>query len=179
MWGFEGLRKCTNCNGTGNVPLAKCKTCNGLGKQVYIKDVTVKIPAGIADGQQLRLAGQGCPGSPPGNLLIKIRVKKDEKFWRENNDLHTKLTISLQHAMLGGKASFTKGDQSEVTITIPAGTQPGEELRIADAGVKGVISKTAGNLVVHIEVEIPKLTTDRGKKLFEELMSEIQRHPRG
>ncbi len=178
MWGVEGMRKCTNCNGLGTVPLAKCKSCNGLGKQVYVKDVMLKIPAGIGEGQQLRLAGQGCPGNPPGNLLVKVHIKKDEKFWREGNDLHTNIKISLQNAMLGGRVTFMKGD-AEVTVNVPPGMQPGEELIVPGAGVQGVLSQSAGQLVIHIEVEIPKLTSERGKKLCEELMAEIARNPKG
>jgi molecular chaperone DnaJ len=175
----RGNRICQMCAGTGTLPLERCNACGGNGKVIYTKDIVVQVPAGIAEGQQLRLAGQGTPGHPPGDLLITIKVAASRQFWREGNDVHTTKRVSLRHAITGGPVIFTGPDGQTVSAQIPEGTQPGEIIRISGAGVAGPLSKARGDLMVHVEVMLPRQLSPRAKKLLDEFMEELSRGPQG
>ena len=175
----RGVRNCHVCGGSGSRALERCEECGGYGKVTYHKDVTVHVPAGIATGQQLRIAGQGTPGHPPGNLFINIKIAANKLFWRDGNNIHTNRLVSLQDAIVGGALVFLGPDGHNVSIKIPPGTQPGGLLYVTGQGVISPISKVSGDLVVHVEVELPKAVSPRAKKLLEELMDEISRGPKG
>jgi molecular chaperone DnaJ len=168
---------CTYCNGAGNMPLERCNVCGGNGKIVYEKEITVQVPAGVSAGQQLRLAGQGSPGHPPGDLYLTLKIIPSKLFWRDGQDLHTKKILSLRQAILGGGITFIGPDGAEVHVQIPAGSQPGDLVRIPSAGVLGVLSKTNGDLIIHLDVTLPKSLSNRGKKLLDEFIDELSRGP--
>ena len=171
------VRNCPVCGGNGFVPLQRCTECGGNGKVVYIKDIIIQIPAGMSHDQQLRIAGQGSPGTPPGNLFVTIKVATNNMFWRDGLDVHTNKKISLKQAILGGSVVFVGINGSEVNMQVPPGTQPGDLIICEGIGVSGPLSKTSGNLVIHIEVVLPKVMTNRAKKLLEDLFSELSRGP--
>jgi molecular chaperone DnaJ len=175
----RGNRVCQMCAGSGTLPLERCNACGGNGKLVYTKDIMVQVPAGVADGQQLRLAGQGTPGHPPGDLFITIKVTSSRQFWREGNDIHTTKRVSMRHAILGGPVIFTGPDGQTINAQVPEGTQPGDTVRIAGGGVVGPLSKAKGDLLIHMEVMLPRQLSPRAKKLLDELMEELARGPQG
>jgi molecular chaperone DnaJ len=175
----RGVINCTTCGGRGSVPLIRCQQCHGVGQVTYTKELTIQVPAGISTGQQLRIAGQGTPGHPPGNLFINIKVAASKLFWREGTDLHTSKRISLRHAILGGPMVFNGPDGHEIHMQIPPGTQPGDQVRMQGQGVSGPLSKNSGDLIVHVEVMLPRSINQRAKKLLDELMDELARGPQG
>jgi molecular chaperone DnaJ len=173
----KGVSNCRTCGGSGSVALERCRHCGGDGKITYVKEISVQIPAGIATGQQLRVAGQGTPGHPPGNLFCNIKVSNSKLFWRDGADLHTTKRVSLRHAIVGGPMVFLGPNGQEVHMHVPPGTQPGDMVRLDGHGVTGPLSKAAGALVVHVEVMLPKVVSARAKKLLDELMEELVRGP--
>jgi len=175
----RGVRNCQHCGGAGNRPLEHCNHCGGNGRVIYVKELAIQIPSGVAAGQQLRIAGQGTPGHPPGNLFITIKVSANKNFWRDGNDLHTTKRVSLRHAVMGGPIVFLGLDGQEVNLNVPPGTQPGDMVRMAGCGVLGPLSKKSGDLIVHVEVALPRAMSARAKKLMDELMDELSRGPQG
>jgi len=168
--GFVSVSQtCRACGGSGREPSALCMECHGQGIVAGRTSIEVTIPPGIDDGAVLRLAGQGAPGlrgGKPGDLLLTVNVAGDRDFRREGNNLVTKVTIPLTTALLGGKVEVptVKGKAS---LKVPAGTQPGQMLRMAGLGVKPAKGK-AGDELVEIEIEIPKKLSEKQIKLIEE-----------
>lgn len=169
------VRKCAACRGRGSVPLAPCRQCAGRGTGAYEKDVTVTVPAGVDTGQQLRLPGMGTPGHPPGDLYVSIRVESGGSYRREGMDVHCVVRVTMKHAILGGRTVFDGPDGSPVELDVPPGSQPGDVVTVPGAGVVGALSKTRGDLKVHVDVSLPKKLSPRGKKLLEELYDEMSR----
>ena len=143
----------------------------GAEKRIQVNDrtLTIKIPAGIKDGQSLRLTGQGdlTASGQRGSLIVKIAVQPHPNFKRENLDLVTQVTVPFTRAALGGKVRVPtlKGD---IDLKIPAGTQPDQQLRVRGAGVVDS-SKRKGDLRVQIKIEIPRSLTRKQKELLKEL----------
>ena len=143
----------------------------GAEKRIQVNDrtLTIKIPAGIKDGQSLRLTGQGdlTASGQRGSLIVKIAVHPHPNFKRENLDLVTQVTVPFTRAALGGKVRVPtlKGD---IDLKIPAGTQPDQQLRVRGAGVVDS-SKRKGDLRVQIKIEIPRSLTRKQKELLKEL----------
>ncbi len=132
------------------------------------KKLNVKIPIGIEDGAQLRLNGQGQPArgnSPAGDLLLTVHVMPDPHFSRKGNDVYASVEVPFTVAILGGKAQVHTLDKS-VTLTIPAGTQPGAQLRLKGQGLK--TTNGTGDLYVEVKVRIPTTLTEKQKKMMEE-----------
>lgn len=173
----RGVRNCITCGGSGNRALEHCHYCGGNGKVIYVKEITIQVPSGVSAGQQLRIAGQGTPGHPPGNLFITIKIAANKSFWRDGNDLHTNKRVSLRQALLGSPVILSGPDGQEVHLQIPPGTQPGDTVRMVGHGVLGPLSKKSGDLIVHIDVFLPKTLSVRAKKLLDELMDELSRDP--
>ncbi len=175
----RGVKDCNSCNGVGSRPLHRCVDCSGSGRVTYTKEIIITVPAGVSKGQQLRIAGQGTPGHPPGNLYIEIKVSAGKNFWREENDLHTSKRVSLRHAILGGPMHFAGPNGEELNLQVPPGTQPGDLVKVSGKGIKGALSKESGDLIVHIEVMLPRAVNARARKLLDELMEELARGPNG
>jgi molecular chaperone DnaJ len=174
--GFLSVRRtCSSCGGAGQIVKQVCKDCRGEGYRQVNKRLKVTVPAGIADGNRLRVPGEGQPGAnggPNGDLYIFFTVKEHPVFERHGNDLHCTVPINVAQAVLGDEIPVPtlEGPQK---LTVPEGTQNGTELRIKGKGVPEVQGRGRGDLVVRIDVRIPtKLTRDQ-KKLFEELASSL------
>jgi molecular chaperone DnaJ len=170
--GFLSVRRtCSHCGGAGEIVKQVCRDCRGEGYKHVAKRLKVTVPAGIADGNRLRVSGEGQPGSnggPNGDLYIFFTVKEHPIFERHNNDLHCRIPINIAQAALGAKiqAPTLEGPHE---LTIPEGTQNGAQLRIKGKGVAEVQGRGRGDLIIHIEVRTPvKLTRDQ-RRLFEEL----------
>ena len=131
----------------------------------------------MSSDQQLRISGQGTPGHPPGNLFITIKVAPSKLFWRDGLNIHTNKRISLKHAILGGPIVFDGINGNEIIINVPPGTQPGSTVSSSGAGVSGPLSKVNGDMVVHLDIMIPKTLTARARKLLEDFTEELSRGP--
>ena len=167
---FRMVTTCPNCRGRGSVVRDHCTSCGGTGRQLRKRVVTVRIPAGVHEGQAVRIAGEGEPGdngAPPGDLHCYIAVRAHPMFSRHNNDLVCQLPVSFTHAALGGAIDVPtlKGTEQ---LEIPAGTQHGEVFKLKGKGLPDVRSHRMGDELVQVLVEIPKKLTERQKQLLRE-----------
>ncbi|MFA5203066.1 MAG: J domain-containing protein [Lentisphaeria bacterium] len=170
-----GNSKCKACQGHGDIPFNKCDHCGGKGTVKGTRNVSLKIPVGISDGQKLRLAGQGGfgNGGPPGDLYITVKVTEDDNFERKGNDLWTKCQVSLSDIVRTGRTKVKTITGDEVFIQLPNGFVSGNTtLRIQGAGVRQPGSEP-GNLYVTLNLSVPAIKTARAKKLLEELVDEL------
>lgn len=169
---------CSRCGGTGmsrqsRSPYdmgATCPDCRGTGRVPRTARVDVKIPAGVSEGQRIRLSGQGAagPGGIRGDLYLLVRVKEQAGFERQGRDLYTDVSIPYTVAALGGEVSVRTLD-GERTITVPAGVQSGQKIRIAGKGIGPSGVHKAGDLYVRVKVSVPKDLAPREKSLLLEL----------
>jgi molecular chaperone DnaJ len=174
--GFLSVRRtCSSCGGVGQIVKQVCKDCRGEGYRQVNKKLRVTIPAGIADGNRLRVPGEGQPGAnngPNGDLYIFFTVKEHTVFERQGNDLHCTIPINIAQAVLGDEIPVPTLEGPHLLV-IPEGTQNGTELRVKGRGVPEVQGKGRGDLVVHVDVRVPtKLTRDQ-RKIFEELSDSL------
>jgi molecular chaperone DnaJ len=164
-------RPCSNCRGTGQVISKPCPSCRGAGRIGRERKITVKVPAGIASGQRLRLYGEGehgTAGGPPGDLYVVIHVQEHPFFHREGDDLYCELPVTYPLLALGGELRVpTVKDEDEVTV--PAGTQPGARFKLRGKGMPSVSGRGRGDLYVIARVAVPKKLTRDQKHLLEEL----------
>ncbi len=161
---------CPNCAGAGKIPSEKCKTCGGEGRISGRRDVTIRVPAGIEDGQTLRLRGEGEAGrrsEPAGDLFVTVRVRPDPRFEREADDVRSTLTISALDAILGAEKEV-ETLHGNVTLAIPEGTQPGQVLRIKGKGLPTLGTQRLGDQYVLVNVEIPRKLSRGERKVVEE-----------
>ena len=170
--GFFSIQQtCHKCHGTGRFIADPCKSCGGAGRIKQHKTLAVKIPAGVDEGDRIRLAGEGehgVNGGPPGDLYVQIHLKQHAVFQRDHNDLHCEMPISFTTAALGGEIEIPTLDGA-ASIKIPAETQSGRVFRLRGKGIKGVRSHTHGDLMCHVVVETPVNLTERQKELLREL----------
>lgn len=167
---------CPYCHGTGEIISDPCPDCQGRGRVRKTKTLSIKIPAGINDGQRIRVQGKGEPGpngGPCGDLFVQVFVKAHEIFQREGDDLHADLPLSYATATLGGEVSVpTMG--TEARITIPEGTQTGQIFRLRGKGVPHLHGDGKGDLYVHVFIETPVNLTSKQKKLLKEFDESIK-----
>ncbi|MEN0666868.1 molecular chaperone DnaJ [Caldifermentibacillus hisashii] len=163
-------RVCHHCGGTGQVIKHKCPTCHGTGKVKKRKKIHIKIPAGIDNGQQLRVAGKGEPGingGPNGDLYIIFQVKEHEFFERDSDDIYCEMPISFVQAALGDEIEVPTL-YGKVKLKIPAGTQTNTKFRLRGKGVKSVRSTTPGDQHVIVRIVTPTKLTEKQKQLLRE-----------
>lgn len=163
-------RVCHHCGGTGQVIKHKCPTCHGTGKVKKRKKIHIKIPAGIDNGQQLRVAGKGEPGingGPNGDLYIIFQVKEHEFFERDGDDIYCEMPISFVQAALGDEIEVPTL-YGKVKLKIPAGTQTNTKFRLRGKGVKSVRSTTPGDQHVIVRIVTPTKLTEKQKQLLRE-----------
>ena len=154
---FGMARPCTNCGGTGEIIEDPCTTCGGTGTVRRTRSITVRIPAGVEDGQKVRLAGQGEAGpngTPAGDLFVTVRVRDDKVFTRSGDDLEVTVPVTFGELALGGTVTVPTLEKS-VKVKIPAGTPNGRTLRVKGRGIARK-SGVAGDLLVTVEVTVPK-----------------------
>ena len=170
--GFFSIQQtCPKCHGTGRIIPDPCGTCHGAGRVKQHKTLSVKIPAGVDEGDRIRLAGEGehgVNGGPPGDLYVQIHLKAHSVFQRDHNDLHCEMPISFTTAALGGEIEIPTLDGA-AKIKIPAETQSGKVFRLRGKGIKGVRSHVHGDLLCHVVVETPVNLTERQRELLREL----------
>jgi molecular chaperone DnaJ len=164
-------RPCSKCRGTGKTIAKPCTTCRGAGRIGKERKLTVKIPAGIATGQRLRLYGEGEHGSaggPPGDLYVVVHVQEHSFFHREDDDLYCELPMTFPTLALGGTVKVPTLDGRE-ELHIPAGTQPGARFKLRGKGMPNVSGRGHGDLHVIARVSVPKKLNKEQKQLLEEL----------
>ncbi len=168
---FSIAQTCPKCHGSGKVVQNPCTTCSGHGRIKRQKTLSVKIPAGVDEGDRIRLSGEGeagVNGGPSGDLYVVIHVRAHEVFTRDGNDLHCEMPVSFTKAALGGEIEIPTLD-GYAKIKIPAETQSGKVFRLRGKGIKGVRSSGYGDLLCHVVVETPVKLTARQKELLAEL----------
>lgn len=167
---------CPDCGGKGTVIENPCPECDGQGRVPDREHVTIDIPAGIRDGQQVRLTGRGeagMNGAPSGDLLATVRIEPNKYFEREGDNLHCRATISVAQAALGAKIEVVGIMPDEkVEVKVPEGTQTGDTVRCKGAGMPRLRRDSRGDLIVHITVEVPRKLSHKAKKLMKELNEE-------
>lgn len=162
---------CPYCKGTGTTYERICKECQGRGKVTNRKTITVTIPAGIDSENRLRIAGKGGAGTnggSNGDLYIEFKVREHEFYKREEDDIYINLPITITDAVLGAKREVPTL-YGNVDLTIPAGTQNGENFRLRGKGIENVNTKRKGDMYIIINVIIPEKITREQKKIFESL----------
>jgi len=162
---------CDQCGGDGRVPEQPCRTCRGAGRRAERRTLRVDVPAGIADGQRIRLAGRGHAGErggPAGDLYVMVRVHEDERFVRDGEDLHTMIDVSAPLAALGTTVQVPSL-AGEIPVDIPAGTQPGEVIQLRGRGLPPLQRGRTGDLHVHVNVVIPRRLSRHQRELMERL----------
>lgn len=171
---FGAIRQsvvCPTCSGSGKVPEKPCKKCSGDGRVSGKKTVNVRIPAGIDDQQTMRLTGEGEAGGqgvPSGDLLVHVRLEQDARFERQGDDIRSMLQLPVIDAVLGTEASI-ETVHGVTKVSIPAGTQPGQVLRLKGKGMPVLNTNRHGDHYVTVDILVPtKLSRDQ-KKLYEEL----------
>ena len=167
---FQMQQTCPSCHGSGKEIKDPCHKCRGEGRVKTTKTVEVNIPAGIDDGQRIRLSGEGEPGrngAPAGDLYVMVHVKAHKIFERNGLDLHCELPISFAIAALGGEVEVPTLD-GKVKLNIPKETQTGRRMRVKGKGIKSLRSSAVGDLYCHVLVETPVNLTERQKELLEE-----------
>jgi molecular chaperone DnaJ len=169
---------CDVCQGEGKVARDPCQECSGRGRKVERTKLAVDVPAGIADGQRIRISGRGHAGErggPPGDLYVSIRVREDPRFVRDGDDLVTAVDVPAPLAALGTKVEVPTVDGS-VELEIPAGTQPHESLVIRGKGMPALRGRHRGNLRVVVNVIIPRHLDRHQRELLSELAETLTDH---
>ncbi|NTU70209.1 MAG: molecular chaperone DnaJ [Coriobacteriia bacterium] len=165
---------CERCGATGHVVENPCEECQGSGRVPDRQHVMVNVPAGIRDGQQIRLRGMGeagIRGAAAGDLLIGVRVAEDEYLHRDGDDLHCRASVTIAQAALGVDLAV-HGILEENTVKVPAGSQNADVVRVKGLGMPRLNRSDRGDLFVHIGVEIPRKLTKRQRELLEEFAKE-------
>ena len=164
---------CPDCNGSGKTIDKPCSECDGQGRSPDRERVSVKVPAGIADGQQLRVPGfgeAGVRGAHSGDLIVSVRVADDEAFQRSGDDLHVRVEVGIAQAALGTTVVVDGVmPDEEVEIVVPAGCQFDDTVRVSGKGMPRMRRDGRGDLIAHIDVIVPTSLTDEQRELLEKL----------
>jgi molecular chaperone DnaJ len=173
---FSVQQTCPKCHGTGKMVKDPCPTCHGGGRVKQNKTLNVKIPAGVDEGDRIRLSGEGeagVNGGPTGDLYVVVHLKEHPIFQREGANLHCEMPISFSTAALGGEIEVPTLDGA-AKMKIPAETQTGSVFRLRGKGIKPLRSSEHGDLMVHVVVETPVRLTEKQKELLREFESSTQ-----
>ncbi|PKO47701.1 MAG: molecular chaperone DnaJ [Betaproteobacteria bacterium HGW-Betaproteobacteria-22] len=175
---FSVQQTCPKCHGTGKIIKDddKCPSCHGAGRTKQNKTLSVKIPAGVDEGDRIRLSGEGeagVNGGPTGDLYVVVHLKTHEIFQRDGGNLHCEMPISFSTAALGGEIEVPTLDGS-AKMKIPAETQTGGVFRLRGKGIKPLRASEYGDLMVHVVVETPVKLTTRQKELLREFEESTQ-----
>jgi len=174
-------RVCHHCSGTGKEIKHKCSTCGGTGKVKKRRKIHVKIPAGIDDGQQLRVSGQGEPGingGPAGDLYVVFHVRSHEFFERDEDDIYCEMPITFVQAALGDEIEVPTL-HGKVKLKVPAGTQTGTKFRLRGKGVPNVRGYGVGDQHVIMRIVTPTKLTEKQKQLLQEFAEISGKVPQG
>jgi molecular chaperone DnaJ len=168
---FMVERACTVCGGAGQTIKNPCKTCGGSGRTRKEKTLQVSVPAGIEDGTRIRLAGEGeagVRGGPAGDLYVFLSIKPHRFFQREGAQLHCRVPVPVHTVALGGTVEVPTIDGKRMKVTIPAGTQTGQQFRLKGKGMTVLRSPARGDMYVEVAVETPVNLSKKQKELLGE-----------
>lgn len=166
------VRSCEVCRGTGKVPKEKCVTCHGAGVVRKEEEVTIVIPAGIEDGEMIRLSGLGeaVQGGTPGDLYVKIHVKRHHLFHKEGSNLLMDLNVKLSDALLGSEYAVATLD-GDITVKVPEGVSFGETLRVRGKGIP-IEKGRRGDLLIRMNITLPSKLSKKAREELENLRKE-------
>jgi molecular chaperone DnaJ len=173
-------RPCPTCAGVGEVIPNPCQRCNGDGRVRARREISVKIPPGVADGMRIRLAAQGevgPGGGPAGDLYVEVHEQPHDFFIRDGDDLHCTVTVPMADAALGTTVSFDGILDDATEITVAAGTQPGAVVTVRGQGMPRLRSEARGDLHAHVEVTVPAKLDARTRELLTEIQSRSTEQP--
>ncbi len=167
-------RSCTSCNGSGQIVVNPCKSCGGQGRVKKPKKLSINVPAGVEDGNRIRLSGQGeagLRGGRTGDLYIFVSIKPHKFFQRDGSDLYCNVPVSMVKASLGGQIDIPTIDGSKLSVSIPEGSQNNKHLRLRGKGMPILRQKNFGDLHLQISVETPVNLNKKQKQLLEEFQN--------
>lgn len=176
---FSFSTPCQRCGGQGMVVEDPCPTCKGTGAERRLREVKVRIPAGVTDGKRIRIGGRGGPGrngGPPGDLYVVCRVAPHDLFGVAGSNLTLVVPITFAEAALGADIAVPTVDGEPVTLRVPPGTRSGRTFRVKGRGVGG--PKRTGDLLVTVEVAVPATLSAAQRKAVEELAAATDESPR-
>ena len=168
---FVRQSACRRCGGAGRIVESPCERCDGDGRVVEERSIEVEIPAGIHDGQQIRVNGQGhagAAGTPPGDAYVQVRVRPHDRLVRDGDDLITAVQVTMVDAALGVTVAVP-APVGDLELELPAGVQPGEVRVVRGKGMPALQSSRRGDLRVHVEVEVPRKLDDEQRALLSQL----------
>jgi len=175
--GFFSIQQtCPACRGSGKTIKSPCESCHGQGRVKTSKTLSVKVPAGVDEGDRIRLAGEGEAGEnngPNGDLYVQVHLRPHDLFKRDGDDLHCEMPLSFVTATLGGEIEIPTLD-GRASLKIPAGTQSGKVFRLRAKGVRNVRNGHVGDLYCHAAVETPVNLTRRQRELLEEFEASLR-----
>jgi molecular chaperone DnaJ len=177
---FVNVSLCDRCQGEGRIVTTPCATCSGRGRVPTTRRLRVNVPAGIDDGSQIRLAGEGEPGGPggtPGNLYIEVHVQQHRYFRRQGNDLLLDVPINYAQAALGAEVEIPTPD-GRVSLKVPAGSQDGKLMRVKGRGAPRLKGDGRGDLLARLKVSVPQKLTKKEREALEALQSASKANPR-
>lgn len=177
---FSFSQVCPTCGGRGQIIPTPCPTCNGSGVEVRAREVKVRIPSGVADGQRIRVKGRGgagANGGPPGDLYVIVHVRGHAIFGRSGNDLTLRLPVTFAEAALGANVKVPTLD-AQVTVRIPPGTPSGKVLRVRGKGGAADGGAKTGDLIVTVDVQVPVNLTAAQREAVEALATVLDDDPR-
>jgi molecular chaperone DnaJ len=177
---FTVARTCGQCRGSGSIVSKPCPQCRGAAQVQKERKLTVRIPAGIATGQRLRLNGEGeggAAGGPPGDLYVVVVVQEHPFFRRDGNDLYCEIPVNFPTLALGGPISIPTLDGGTESHNVPEGTQSGAMLRLAGRGMPDVGGRGRGDVLVTLKVVTPKKLTKEQRKALEQLSGLLPKEP--
>ena len=163
-------RRCTACGGSGQQRPRACDPCNGTGLEMRTDTVSVRLPAGIADGERVRVEGRGNAGprgGAAGDLYLTVHVTPHPQFRRERDDLHCVVDVGIHEAALGARIEIS-GPDGPVRMRVPPGTQSGQRLRLSGRGMPSTRGPHRGDLVAEVRMRLPALLDERSKELLRE-----------
>ncbi|MBB4052375.1 molecular chaperone DnaJ [Devosia subaequoris] len=168
---FTIERTCPVCQGRGQMMDQPCTDCGGQGRHQQNRKLSVDVPQGIEDGTRIRLANEGeagVRGGPPGDLYIFVSIKPHQLFQRDGADLFARVPISMTTAALGGEFEVPTLGNARAKVKVPAGTQPGQRVRLKGKGMPVLRSKDVGDLYVQLDIETPQNLSRKQRELLEE-----------
>ncbi len=171
---------CTNCSSSGSVDGRQCPSCHGSGVLISTERLRVKVPEGVADGQRVRVAAKGAEGSSggkPGDLFVRVRVKKHRFFERDGDDIHTTIPITFSEAYRGGEIEVGTV-HGPVRAKVPAGTNSGRTFRLRGKGVRNTKTRAFGDHLYTVQIVVPKVVSPAGEETARRVAELYQSNPR-
>ena len=168
-------RSCPTCGGSGRIIKNPCKVCQGAGRVERDRTLNVTIPAGVEEGTRIRLAGEGeagLRGAPAGDLYVDIGIRPHPIFQREGNNIFIRVPLRMTQAALGGAVDVPSIDGGRARVSIPSGTQAGDQFRLRGKGFSILRSAARGDMYVQVSVETPQNLTAKQRELLEQFEAE-------